>query len=146
MFPYRIVTEWSEADACFVARVPALPSCAAHGDTAAEAASEVQTAAKLMLDVLGDAAPAPDQAASYSGNLRLRLPRYLHAALARRAALEGVSLNQILVTLLAEGAAPRVLEMQTKPRAIARPKRDAKPAATSAKRASAARARAPGRH
>ena len=30
MFPYRMVTDWSETDACFVARVPALPNCAAN--------------------------------------------------------------------------------------------------------------------
>lgn len=104
MFPYRMVTDWSEADECFVARVPALPNCAAHGDTAAEAAAEAQRAAELMIDVLGDKAPASDHAEAYSGTLRLRLPRYLHAALARRAALEGVSLNQMMVALLAERA------------------------------------------
>ena len=39
-FPYRIVVEFSEEDECWIARVPALPNCAAHGDTAEEAIRE----------------------------------------------------------------------------------------------------------
>src|SRR5688572_21522615 len=100
-FPYRILAEWSEADECYVARVPAFPNLAAHGDTAAEATAEAQTAAAAMIDVLGDKAPASDNDAP-SGNIRLRLPPYLHAALSRRATIEGVSLNQLMVAMLAE--------------------------------------------
>lgn len=51
----------------------------------------------------------------YSGRLLVRMPPALHAELARRAAEQGVSLNQLVVTLLAggvrfklpKGAAPR---------------------------------------
>lgn len=106
MFPYRIVAEWSDEDEAFVARVPALPNCAAHGDTAETAAREAQVSATLMLDVLraqGRPAPPSDVSADYSGNIRLRLPRYLHAELARRADSEGVSLNQLMVAMLARG-------------------------------------------
>lgn len=56
----------------------------------------------------GDRLPPPDaSAASYSGNLRLRLPRSLHARLDSLAAAEGVSLNQLMVSILAEGAGAR---------------------------------------
>jgi antitoxin HicB len=104
VFPCRIVTEWSEEDAAWVARVPALRYCAADGPTPEEAAREVQVAALGMLAELGDKAPAPD-AALPSGNIALRMPRSLHAELARRAALEGVSLNQLMVAMLARGLA-----------------------------------------
>ena len=60
MFPYRIVTAWSDEDACYVARVPTLGYCAAHGDSPEEATREVQVGARMMLDVLGASAPAPD--------------------------------------------------------------------------------------
>ena len=60
-FPYLVVTGWSATDRCFVARVPALPNCAAHGDTAAKAAAEVQQAAEIMIEVLGTKAPPPDR-------------------------------------------------------------------------------------
>ena len=104
MFPYRILTEWSDADGCWVARVPALPNLAAHGDTASEAAGEAEKAGELMVDALGPKAPPPDRASGYSGNLRLRIPVSLHATLARTATIEGVSLNTILVSILARGA------------------------------------------
>lgn len=99
-FPYRFVVEWSEEDEAFVARVPALPNCAAHGDTADEAIREVQEAAQGMLAVLGAAAPPSDAVSSYSGKLQLRMPPSLHARLARLASAEGVSLNQLMVSRL----------------------------------------------
>jgi predicted RNase H-like HicB family nuclease len=60
-FSYRILTEWSDADGCYVARVPAFPLLAAHGETASEAAAEAQSAAESMLGILGNDAPPPDK-------------------------------------------------------------------------------------
>lgn len=106
-FQYRIVTEWSTEDEVYVARVPALGvGCAAHGDTAEDAATEVRSAAQAMLEVLreqGRPEPAPDSAADYSGQLRLRLPRSLHERLTRLAATDDVSLNSLLLVLIARG-------------------------------------------
>lgn len=105
-FPYRIVVEWSEEDDAFVARVPALPGCAAHGDTEAEAVQEARVAADLIVKAMKARKrkiPPPDNVQP-SGNLRLRLPRSLHADLARRAAMEGVSLNALMVSLLSKSA------------------------------------------
>ena len=41
-FRYGIVVEWSDEDRVFVARVPALPGCAADGTTAEQAAREAR--------------------------------------------------------------------------------------------------------
>jgi HicB family len=51
----------------------------------------------------------PDDAPRYSGRILLRMPSELHGELAERAERDGVSLNQLLTRLLAEGvgAAPR---------------------------------------
>ena len=52
----------------------------------------------------GKAAPVPHATQplqAYSGKFLVRLPRSLHARLARRAAAEGVSLNQFLTGVLA---------------------------------------------
>lgn len=110
-FKYRIVVGWSDDDEAFVARIPALAGCVAHGSTEADAVMEARAAGELMLSVArehGDRLPPPDaSAASYSGNLRLRLPRSLHARLDSLAAAEGVSLNQLMVSILAEGAGAR---------------------------------------
>ncbi|MGQ0570111.1 MAG: toxin-antitoxin system HicB family antitoxin, partial [Armatimonadota bacterium] len=119
-FRYRIVVEWSDEDGVFVARVPALPGCAAHGKTTDEAAREARRAAEAMLAVLredGDPPPPEDITTGYSGQIRLRLARSLHERLARLAAAEGVSLNQIMVTLLAEGTGMRGAVTQTRARA-----------------------------
>jgi antitoxin HicB len=118
MFPYRIVTEWSAEDGAYVARVPALPNCAAHGDTAAQAAEEAEVAASAMIEVLGAKAPASDTEQP-SGKIMLRLPRSLHADLARLAAMEDVSLNQLMVSLLSARAASLV--------SVSKPKRAPEP-------------------
>ena len=129
-FRYRIVVEWSDEDRVFVARVPALPGCAAHGPTAEAAAREARRAAEAMLAVLrddNDSPPPEDATADYSGQLRVRLPRSLHERLSRLATAEGVSLNQEMVMLLAEGCgvreisrAPRRARPSARPRARAR--------------------------
>jgi antitoxin HicB len=52
----------------------------------------------------GDPVPAPGQA---SGQWRMRAPRSLHLKLQQRARTEGVSLNTLAVSLLAEGLGRR---------------------------------------
>jgi antitoxin HicB len=98
--------EWSEEDQAFVARVPALPGCSAHGATAEKATHEAEQAAALMLDVLReDKRPLPPEDASpdYSEQLRLRLPKSFHERVSHLATAEGVSLNTLLLSLIAEG-------------------------------------------
>ncbi len=49
----------------------------------------------------GDPVPEPRDTEDFSGKVVLRMPKSLHRDLARRAKVEGVSLNQIMVTNLA---------------------------------------------
>lgn len=52
---YRIIVAWSDADACYVARVPAFgPAVAAHGETPDEAAREARIAAELCIESMGE--------------------------------------------------------------------------------------------
>lgn len=44
----------------------------------------------------------------FGGQWRQRVPKSLHAALARRAYHEGVSLNMLVITMLAEGLGRRI--------------------------------------
>lgn len=119
-FRYRIVTEWSDDDRVYVARVPALgPGCMAHGKSEGEAAKEAKAAAALMLEVLReDRKPAPPEDASpdYSGQLRLRLPKTLHERLSHMATAEGVSLNTMLLTLISDGYGWRSAQPENKSR------------------------------
>ena len=115
---YHRWVEWSDEDQVYVARVPALPGCMAHGPTAEKATHEAERAAAAMLDVLsedGKAAPPADTSADFSGQLRLRLPKSLHEDVSRLASAEGVSINTLLLSLVAEGCGRR--SAQPAPRA-----------------------------
>lgn len=48
---YAINVFWSEEDDCWIADVPDLKYCSAHGNTPDEAAAEVQIAIELVLEV-----------------------------------------------------------------------------------------------
>jgi antitoxin HicB len=112
-FRYRILVEWSDEDQAFIARVPALPGCLAHGATAEKAAHEAEVAAGLFLDVMkedGRTPPPIDAVADYSGQLRLRLPKSLHEAVSQIATAEGVSINTFMLSLIAEGCGRRTAE------------------------------------
>ena len=62
MIKYEVIIYWSEEDEAFVAEVPELPGCAAHGDTQEIALSNAQDAIRLWLDTakeFGDPIPVP---------------------------------------------------------------------------------------
>lgn len=48
---YEIILYWSAEDDAFIAEVPELAGCAAHGSTQAEALQQIQGAMQLWLDV-----------------------------------------------------------------------------------------------
>ena len=59
---YEIIIYWSEEDGAFVAEVPELPGCAAHGESQAEALANAQDAIALWIETakeFGDPIPEP---------------------------------------------------------------------------------------
>lgn len=59
---YEIIIFWSAEDDAFVAEVPELPGCVAHGETQEEALANAKEAAQLWLDTareFGDPIPQP---------------------------------------------------------------------------------------
>ena len=61
MHEYRIVLYWSKQDGAFVAEVPELPGCMAHGDTQQSALDHVQQAMDLWIDTARDLGrPVPE--------------------------------------------------------------------------------------
>jgi predicted RNase H-like HicB family nuclease len=59
---YEVIIYWSDEDNAFVAEVPELPGCMAHGDTYESALQNVRDAMSLWLDVaneFGDPIPVP---------------------------------------------------------------------------------------
>ena len=62
MNKYEAIIYWSHEDAAFVAEVPELPGCAAHGPTQEAALSSAQEAIRLWIDTekeFGDPIPEP---------------------------------------------------------------------------------------
>ena len=104
---YPINIFWSEEDAGYIADAPDLPGCSAWGATESDAAREAQDAIAAWVQAAvaaGKSVPVPrvvQALEAYSGKFLVRVPRSLHARLARRAAQEGVSLNQFLTCVLA---------------------------------------------
>jgi antitoxin HicB len=94
-----------EADGSYRAEIIEFPGCIAVGDTAAEALANLENVAESWLEstiTRGQRVPDPIENVGYSGKLVLRLPKSLHRKATHVAAREGVSLNQFIVTCIAE--------------------------------------------
>ena len=62
MHKYEVIIYWSNEDQVFVAEVPELPGCMAHGDTKADALASADEAIQLWIDTateFGDPIPEP---------------------------------------------------------------------------------------
>jgi predicted RNase H-like HicB family nuclease len=86
------------------------PGCFAEGDTADEAMQALERAAQSWIQAAldqGQEIPEPYMNQGYGGRIALRLPKSLHRQAARLAERNGVSLNQFLVSTIAEGVGAR---------------------------------------
>jgi len=64
MHKYEVIIYWSREDQVFVAEVPELPGCMAHGATQQEALSNANEAIQLWIDTaeeFGDPVPEPKE-------------------------------------------------------------------------------------
>lgn len=107
MFKYSMQLFYSEEDNEYVALIPEFPHLSALVASPDDAVREVRVAAEAFLEDMEDVGqepPVPHLLESFSGQLRVRMPRSLHRTLAGRARMEGVSLNTMIVTLLALAA------------------------------------------
>ncbi len=99
---------WSAEDEMYVATCPELEGLSALAGSEEAAVRELKTAIGLVLEEMsshGETHPTPYTHASHSGQFRVRIPRTLHGRLVQLASREGVSLNSLVTTLLAEGSA-----------------------------------------
>lgn len=96
----------------FLLTFPDLPGCMADGASEAEAIENGRDAFLSWVSAvadMGDVIPAPKfktlatEAGEPSGKFVQRVPKSIHAQLAVRAKQEGVSLNSLVLTLIAEG-------------------------------------------
>jgi antitoxin HicB len=94
----------------FLITFPDLPGCMSDGETEAAAISNGRDAFASWMSSRIDAgktvpnpAYSPEAMPSLSGRFVTRLPKSIHAKLADRAKAEGVSLNTLVLTFIAEG-------------------------------------------
>lgn len=103
-YPMTIRPLTPEEGGGFLVEFPDLPGCMADGGTEEEALHE-KDALTVWIETaraFGDAIPEPSIATKYSGQWRMRVPKSVHAALVLRAKLEGVSLNALAASILAQ--------------------------------------------
>ncbi len=94
-----------ESDGSYRAEILEFPGCFAVGESALEALSELEATAEDWVEAaieMGTPIPAPFEETDYSGKLVLRFPKSLHRKAALAAQRDGTSLNQFIVSSLAE--------------------------------------------
>ena len=113
MHNYSVEAIWSEEDECYIATIPEFPGLSAFGDAQEKAIKEAKIALKGFIKVYkedGCDLPKPYLLEPFSGQTRLRLPKSLHASLAKEAKREGVSLNTYILSILSERHYARTIE------------------------------------
>ncbi|WP_369723303.1 toxin-antitoxin system HicB family antitoxin [Bradyrhizobium sp. LLZ17] len=99
-----------DEDGSYFAEIVEFPGCFATGQSAVDALSNLDDVAVDWINTAiaqGQNIPDPMDAADYSGKLVLRMPKGLHKRAALWAEREGVSLNQLITTCLAEALGER---------------------------------------
>lgn len=90
-YPARV--EYSEEDGCFVGHIVGINDIVGfHGDSVAELRQAFEEAVDDYVETCERLGRAPQK--PYSGNLMLRIPPDIHAAVAAAAEVTGKSINQ----------------------------------------------------
>lgn len=103
--PYSRTLIPDKGSGTYSAIILEFPGCIAEGDTPQEAYEHLEDAAKSWIEAaidLKQEIPSPSQTLSYGGRVLLRLPKGLHRQAAVIADRENVSLNQFIVSTIAE--------------------------------------------
>lgn len=113
--PYTTILRRDE-DGDVIARIAELPGCITHGKDEAEALSNIAKMKTLWLQdsiEAGELAPEPEvEEPLPSGRWVQRVPRKLHAKLARMAKDECISLNQLVTSMLSEKLGKREVQKE----------------------------------
>jgi antitoxin HicB len=113
VYPFTVRPLSEEEGSGFLLEFPDLPGCMTDGETLEEALANSREAIESWIAAAkenGDPVPPPGtftNPQNYSGKLVQRMPKSLHMRLAQRARQEGVSLNQLILSMIAEGLGHR---------------------------------------
>jgi antitoxin HicB len=111
-YPFQVRPLPEEEGGGYLIEFTDLPGCLSDGETIEEAVTNGADAVRSWVETareFGDPVPPPSRPSddAYSGRWNMRVPKSLHRRLAERAKAEGVSLNTLAITLLAEGLGRR---------------------------------------
>jgi len=108
-YPYTIRPLSKEEGGGYFIEYPDLPGCCSDGATVLEARENGREAALCWLQTAiedGEKIPSPGAISKIehcSGRLSQRVPKSIHRRLQHRAKVEGVSVNQLVISYIAEG-------------------------------------------
>jgi antitoxin HicB len=105
-YPFDIRPLSHDEGGGYLISYPDFNVCISDGETVQEAITNGKEALSGMIEALqacGHPVPAPGSGGVASGKFVTRIPKSLHAALTARAKMEGVSLNSMVLTLIAQG-------------------------------------------
>ena len=101
------ITLYRAEEGGFVAEIEDLPGCLTQGETVEEAMKNIEEACQLWIEAAYEdevEIPIPRTDEEYSGKFLVRIPKSLHRKLAKQARYEGVSLNQLVGSMLSSGS------------------------------------------
>ena len=105
-YPFEIRPLTAEEGGGFLISYPDFSDCISDGETVEEAFRKGQAALGETIAALNEKGfpiPAPNSGGVASGKFVARVPKTIHAQLTTRAKTEGVSLNTLVVTFIAQG-------------------------------------------
>ncbi len=109
-YPFTMRHLSNEEGGGYLIEFPDLPGCMSDGETIDEAIENGKDAIQAWLGAAKKTKriiPEPGELESQSGKWVQRVPKSIHLRLVNRAKDEGVSLNTLVITLLAE-ALPKI--------------------------------------
>lgn len=107
-YPFEMRPLADEEGGGWLITFPDLPGCMSDGETPEEALANGRDAVAAWIEAMREAGreiPAPGEPAS--GKFIARIPRSMHVRLSARARQEGVSMNALVSTFLAESLGRR---------------------------------------
>lgn len=105
-YPFEVRPLSAEEGGGFLISFPDFAECISDGETVEEALKNGREALKATIAALkakSHAIPAANSGGVASGKFVARVPKTVHAQLTTRAKAEGVSLNTLVLTFIAQG-------------------------------------------
>jgi len=105
-YPFEVRPLSTEEGGGYLISFPDFAECISDGESVDEAIANGRDALKATIAALKSRklpVPAPNSGGVASGKFVARVPKTVHAQLATRARAEGVSLNALVLTFIAQG-------------------------------------------